>query len=164
MLRTSSIIIVHKFKLIVLLETLTLFPMTLFMLRFHMVRKLILSCVSGSPFSLLLCLEHSYVSVSPWLRIFCQCYLSLCVLLWFFWGCLSVFFLLIIMGCSLLRSYFLFIVLILALGSSLTSQGCARWDPRWAIFTSHSVNSSSGLALTFVELTWSWADVGSAGT
>lgn len=35
-------------------------------------------------------------------------------------------FLLIIMGCSLLLSYFLFIVLILALGSSLTSQGCLR--------------------------------------
>lgn len=43
------------------------------------------------------------------------------------WDCLSVFFfVLIIMGCSLLLSNFLFIVLILALGSSLTSQGCLR--------------------------------------
>lgn len=36
------------------------------------------------------------------------------------------FFALIIMGCSLLLSHFLFIVLILAPGSSLTSQGCLR--------------------------------------
>lgn len=35
-------------------------------------------------------------------------------------------FVLIIMGCSLLLSHFLFIVLILALGSSLTSQGCLQ--------------------------------------
>lgn len=35
-------------------------------------------------------------------------------------------FVLIIMGCSLLLSHFLFIVLILAPGSSLTSQGCLR--------------------------------------
>lgn len=42
------------------------------------------------------------------------------------WDCLCVFSVPIIMGCSLLLSNFLFIVLILALGSSLTSQGCLR--------------------------------------
>lgn len=55
----------------------------------------------------------------------CPCYLSLCA------SCcdLGLFvcvFVLIIMGCSLLLSHFLFIVPILAPGSSLTSQGCLR--------------------------------------
>lgn len=40
--------------------------------------------------------------------------------------CLFCFFAVIIMGCSLLLSHFLFIALILSSGSSLTSQGCLR--------------------------------------
>lgn len=47
-----------------------------------------------------------------------------CVLLWFWIVCLC--FVLIIMGCSLLLSHFLFIALILDPGLSLTSQGCLR--------------------------------------
>lgn len=53
---------------------------------------------------------------------------SLCIMPQFGIACLACFsfFVLIIMGCSLLLTNFLFIVLILALGSSLTSQGCLR--------------------------------------
>lgn len=40
--------------------------------------------------------------------------------------CLFCFFAVIIMGCSLLLSHFLFIALILSSGSSLTSQGCLQ--------------------------------------
>lgn len=43
-------------------------------------------------------------------------------------------FVLIIMGCSLLLSHFLFIVLILALGSSLTSQGCLQCGNQGRIY------------------------------
>lgn len=53
-------------------------------------------------------------------RVICH----FCVLLWFWIVCLC--FVLIIMGCSLLLSHFLFIALILDPGLSLTSQGCLR--------------------------------------
>lgn len=45
-------------------------------------------------------------------------------------------FVLIIMGCSLLLSHFLFIALILALGSSLTSQGCLRCGNQGRLYLS----------------------------
>lgn len=53
-------------------------------------------------------------------RVICH-FVSCCDL-----GLFVCLFVLIIMGCSLLLSHFLFIVLILAPGSSLTSQGCLR--------------------------------------
>lgn len=57
--------------------------------------------------------------------------LSVTLCLVVIWDCLSVcvcfvFFAVIIMGCSLLLSHFLFIALILSSGSSLTSQGFLR--------------------------------------
>ena len=63
-------------------------------------------------------------------RVICH-FVSCCDL-----GLFVCVFVLIIMGCSLLLSHFLFIVLILAPGSSLTSQGCLRCGNQGKLYLS----------------------------